>query len=114
MNNDLTKHLSFIYMVPVDFFSPAVRVVKQYGINVRYTLDWRGVVTLDDYNVVPGMAKHIVNWEGLESEMLKAAENNSKQYRKPGQLQGRKMRPEGADSYQDIHDQWKHEVKELH
>lgn len=114
MANDLTKHLSFIYMVPVEFFSPAVKVIKQYGINVRYTLDWRGVVALDDYNVVPGMAKHIVNWQGLEDQMLKAAENNSKQYRKPGQFGKGKVRPEGLDTYQDIHDQWSREIKELH
>jgi hypothetical protein len=81
---DHTKHFSFLF--PVDpWFMPAVKVITQYQINVRYTLDWRGVVTLDDYNVKPGMAAHIVRWDLLELAMLKAAENNSKQYRKPGQ-----------------------------
>jgi hypothetical protein len=83
-----TKHLSFLF--PVDpWFMPAVKVITQYQINVRYTLDCRGVVTLDDYNVKPGMAQHIVRWDLLEVAMLKAAENNSKQYRKPGDWMGK-------------------------
>jgi hypothetical protein len=79
-----TKHFSFLF--PVDpRFMPAFKVTQQFQINVRYTLDYRGVVTLEDYNVKPGMAQHIVRWDLLEAEMLKAAENNSAQYRKPGQ-----------------------------
>lgn len=79
-----TKHLSFLFLVDPRFM-PAVKVTEQYQVNVRYTLDYRGVVTLLDYNVKPGMAQHIVRWDLLEAEMLRAAENNSKDYRKPGQ-----------------------------
>jgi hypothetical protein len=84
MSRDQTKHFSFLFLVDPRYM-PAVRVTVQYQINVRYSLDWRGVVTLLDYNVKPGMATHIVRWDLLEAEMLKAAENNSKQYRRPGQ-----------------------------
>jgi hypothetical protein len=79
-----TKHLSFLFLVDPRFM-PAVEVIEQYTVNVRYTLDFRGVVELLDYNVKPGMAQHIVRWDLLEAEMLKAAENNAKDYRKPGQ-----------------------------
>lgn len=80
---DHTKHLSFLFYVPLEFFSPAVKVTQQYAINVRYTLDYRKEVVLDDYNVKPGMAKHIVNWEKLEEQMLEAAKNNARNYRVP-------------------------------
>ena len=82
--HDHTKHFSFLFLVD-PCYMPNVKVKTQYEINVRYTLDYRGVVTLNDYNVKPGMAQHIVRWDLLEAEMLRAAENNSKQYRKPGQ-----------------------------
>ena len=79
-----TKQLNFLFLVDPSFM-PNVKVTVQYTINVRYTLDRTGKVTLNDYNVKPGMAQYINNWEKLEEEMLKAAENNSKDYRRPGQ-----------------------------
>lgn len=79
-----TKHLSFLFPVPAEFFNPCVKVTKPFEINVRYTLDWRGVVALEGYTVTPGMCKWIVGWEQLEDQMQAAAENNSKQYRRPG------------------------------
>lgn len=89
MNN--TLHLSFLFYVPLEFFSPAVRIVTQYNINVRYTLDWKGEVTLNDYNVKPGMAQHIVKWDELEEQMLEAAKNNALDYRKPGDWMSNKV-----------------------
>lgn len=81
---DYTKHLSFLFIVPVEFFNSSVRVVTAYEINVRYTLNYKGEVALDDYNVKPGMAQHIVNWTGLEEQVLEAAKNNAKGYKVPG------------------------------
>lgn len=80
---DYTKHLSFDFPVPADFFSPAVRITVPYVIPVRYTLNYKKEVALEGYAVKPGMAVHIVNWEGLEEQMLEAAKNNSKNYRVP-------------------------------
>lgn len=109
MNNH-TKHLSFLFPVPSAFFNNCVKVVKPYEINIHYTLDWRGVVNIEGYAVTPGMCRWIADWVKLEEQMQYAAEHNSKLYRRPGQYNGGHMRPEGVDSYQDIHDQWKRET----
>lgn len=83
MLTDHTKHLSFDFPVPADFFSPAIRVTVPYVIPVRYTLNYKKEVEVIGYTVKPGMAVHIINWEGLEEKMLEAARNNSKSYRVP-------------------------------
>jgi hypothetical protein len=106
-----TKHLSFLFNIPDEFFSPDADLPRPREINVCYSLHWNKKVDVDAYYLKPGMAKHIVNWQGLEDQMQKAAENNSKLYKLPGQYGGIKMRPEGLDPYQDIHDQWKMEAK---
>lgn len=80
---DHTKHLSFEFIVPSEFFNASVKVTVAYVIPVRYTLNWKKEVAVEGYTVKPGMAQHIVNWEGLEKEMLAAAVNNSKNYRVP-------------------------------
>lgn len=109
---DHTKHLSFLFTVPIEFFNSCVKVKTQYEVMVRYTLNYKGEVALDDYNVKPGMAQHIVNWTGLEEQMFEAAKNNSKSHQIPGTKRGNSIRPEGLNSYDDIHDQWKHEIHE--
>lgn len=88
---DHTKHLSFLFPVDTKFFSEAVRIVTQYEINVHYTLDWRGVVLVQGYTIKPGMACHIIKWEELEDQIQLAAENNSKQYRRPGEWMSRQI-----------------------
>lgn len=110
--SDYTKHLSFLFIVPNEFFSSMVKVKIPYEINVRYTLNYKGEVALDDYNVKPGMAQHIVNWTGLEEQMFEAAKNNSKSHQIPGTKRGNSIRPEGLKPYDDIHDQWRHEIHE--
>lgn len=108
-----TSHHSFLFTIPTDFFNASVKVITPYEVNVRYSLDFMGRVELEAYYVKPGMAKRIVGWDELEKQMLAAAEHNSKGKVKPGAHKGRKMRPEGLDPYQDIHDQWKAENAEF-
>jgi hypothetical protein len=107
-----TKHLSFLFPIPDWHFSAAVKIVTPYVINVRYTLHWNKKVDVEAYYIKPGMAQHIINWTKLEQEIQDAAENNSKQYRLPGDYRGGHVRPEGVNAYEDIHDQWKQEVGE--
>ena len=106
-----TKHLSFDFPIQTSFLTEW-KNPEQPVIYVRYTLDWRGVVQVEGYTVKPGMAQHIVKWEQLEDEMLKAAENNSKDYRRPGHRSGGRAKQHGNDPYNDIHDQWKQEIHE--
>jgi hypothetical protein len=106
------KHLSFQFIIPNEFFNISVKVTVPYEITVRYALHWNKKVDLEGYTIKPGMAKWITNWQGMEDQMQAAAENNSKLYKLPGQYGGIKMRPEGLDPYQDIHDQWKMEAKQ--
>jgi hypothetical protein len=110
MTHDI-KHLSFQFIIPNEFFNSSVRVTVPYEINICYSLHWNRKVVIDAYYLKPGMAKLIVNWQGLEDQMQAAAENNSKLYKAPGQHKGGYMRPEGLDPYQDMHDQWKMEAK---
>lgn len=100
--HDHTKHFTFEFYVPADFFSPAVVVTTPYVIPVRYTLNYKSDVEVIGYALKPGMAVHIVNWGGLEQQMLEAAKNNSKQYRPPNGRSYFKQLPQpGEDAYWD-------------
>lgn len=105
-----TKQFTFLFLVD-PLYMPNVKVKTQYEINVVYTLDYRGRVEVIGYTVKPGMAQHIHNWDRLELEMKEAAENNSKGKVKPGDYRGH-MRPEGANPYEDISDEWKRTIRE--
>lgn len=99
---DHAKHLNFHFTVPNEFFSSAVKVTIPYEIYVRYALNYKGEVEIEGYMCKPGMAQHIVNWEGLEEQMLEAAKNNSKNYRIPnGRRYFRPMPQPGEDPYFD-------------
>lgn len=102
------KHLRFDYPVPSDNLTDWKGRLPV--IHVQYSLHWNKKVTLDGYTMKPGIAGQITDWVKLEEQMQLATENNSKNYRRPGQYRGGHMRPEGVDSYQDIHDQWKRET----
>lgn len=102
MLTDHTKHLSFLFTVPNELFSSAVKIITPYTVNVRYTLNYKGEVELNDYNVKPGMAQHIDNWERLEEQMLEAAKNNAKSYNIPnGKGYFKAMPQPGEDPYWD-------------
>lgn len=94
------KYFSFLFPVPVEFM-PSVKVITQYEINVRYSLHWNKKVELEAYTLKTGMAKHITDFQKLEDQMLAAAENNSKQYRAPGQGGHKSILQPGEDPYQD-------------
>lgn len=110
-NMNHTKYLSFLFPVPEKYFSSAVKVVKPFEINVHYSYDWRGVVNIERYSITMGMAQHIVKWNELEEELKLAAENNSKQYRKPGDI-GFFRSLTTDDLYKEINDEAKLEIKE--
>jgi hypothetical protein len=93
-----TKHLSFLFNIPDEFFSPKADIPRPREVNVCYTLYWNKKVEVDAYYLTPGMAKLIVNWQGLEDEMQKAAENNSKQYRAPGDWMSNQV-PQDVDAH---------------
>lgn len=112
---DHTKHLSFLFYVPLEFFNPSVVVTQQYQVNVRYTLNYKKEVVLDDFNIKPGMAVHIINWPGLEEQMLEAAKNNAKNYRVPN---GRgyfhqPYNPMYNESANDIHREQEYEIRSI-
>jgi hypothetical protein len=104
------KHLRFDYHVPSD------NLMDWKGqlpvVHVQYSLHWNKKVTLDGYSMKPGIAVQIKDWNRLESDLQLAAENNSEGHRLPGDHRGGRMRPEGKDAYQDIHDRWKQETKQ--
>lgn len=81
MTHDL-KHLRFDYPVPSDNLNDWKGQLPV--IHVQYSLHWNKRVTLDGYTMKPGIAGQIKDWVKLEEELQHAAENNSKQYRKPG------------------------------
>lgn len=78
--NDHTKHLGFLFTVPLEFYNEWADVKTQHEIYVRYTLNWKGELEISGYLLKPGMAKFIKNWEDLEKEILKAAKNNAKDF----------------------------------
>lgn len=105
-----TKYLSFLFIIPNRHFNAAYKITVPFEINVHYSLHWNKKVDVLTLGIKPGMAKMINDWERLEQEIQDAAENNSKQYRVPGEYGGGHVRQEGVNAYEDINRQWQQEI----
>lgn len=77
-------------------------------LHVFYTLDRNGNVEVKGWTTEAH--NHLTVTQELKDQMLYAAKSNAESFKWPVKRCGGRMRPEGVDAYQDIHDQWKRET----
>lgn len=79
-------------------------------LHVFYALHKDGTVEVKGWTTDPGVHNHLTVTQELKDQMQYAAQSNAQSFKWPVKKRRGRMRPEGVDAYQDIHDQWKRET----
>lgn len=105
-----TAHLYFDLVIEREYLTKW-KDEKLPSLHIQYTLDRSGNVVVTGWTAESDILKHITVTQELKDQMLAAAKNNSEGHKWPRKRHGRRMRPEGLNPYEDIHDQWRMEAR---